>query len=201
MTRKITASILAFLALAAHNRHVVDQQHEAIDHLANWFERWRQDSPDGPWWPQWITRTELRTGRPAQQTPGRPSWCYGSAGIARALQLGALATGDTARQRTAERALLATLTDRNLARITAPGICHGLAGLYQTIYRAAHDSSDPALLQRLPALATALTGDATPPGRLDPGLLTGHAGVELVLDTTRSIAPPRTGWDRCLLIT
>ncbi|GAA1834018.1 lanthionine synthetase C family protein [Actinomadura chokoriensis] len=195
------AGILAFLALAARRGHVVDQHYEAIHQLANWFDHWRQDTSDGPWWPQWITRAELRAGHPAQQVPGRPSWCYGSTGITRALQLAAIATGDTARQRTAEQALLASLADRNLARITEPGICHGVAGLYQTVYRAAHDSSAPALLQRLPALATALTCDATPQDRLDHGLLTGRAGVELVLDTARSGAPPHTGWDRCLLIT
>nr|WP_203596498.1 lanthionine synthetase C family protein [Actinomadura bangladeshensis] len=195
------AGILAFLALAARHGHVVEQQYEAIDQLAAWFDHWRQDSSDGPWWPQWITCAELSNSRPTQRTPGRPSWCYGSTGITRALQLAALATCDTVRQRTAEQALLASLTDRNLARITEPGICHGLAGVYQTVYRAAHDSSDPALHRRLFALATALTSDATPQDRLDHGLLTGRAGVELVLDTTRSDAPPQTGWDRCLLIT
>lgn len=29
------------------------------------------------WWPQTLTRAELHHGTPAQQTPLRPSWCYG----------------------------------------------------------------------------------------------------------------------------
>ncbi|MEU8804075.1 lanthionine synthetase C family protein [Spirillospora sp. NPDC048819] len=195
------AGILALLALAARHGCVVDQQYDAIHRLTDWFGTWRQDSPDGPWWPQWITRSELRTGRPTHQGPGRPSWCYGSTGITRALQLAALATGDPAGQRAAEQALLASLTNRNLARITKPGVCHGLAGIYQTVYRAAHDSTAPALHQRLPELASRLIGDTTPKDDLGSGLLTGRAGVNLVLETIRSARPPLTGWDRCLLIT
>ncbi|URM97386.1 lanthionine synthetase C family protein [Actinomadura madurae] len=192
------AGILALLALAARGGHLVDQQYDAIHWLMNWFDRWRQESPDGLWWPQWITRSDLRVGRLTQRAPGRPSWCYGSIGIARALQLAALAVGDLARQRAAERALLTSLTDRSLTRLTEPGVCHGLAGLYQTAYHAAHDSTDPALLHRLPALAAALISNNTH-GEA-PGLLTGRAGTDLVLETARSGASPQTGWDRCLLI-
>ena len=199
------AGILALLALAARAGHVVEGQHEALERLTDWLENWRQHSPDGPWWPQWITLTALRTGRPTQQRPGRPSWCYGTPGIARALQLAALATGDTTRQRFAEQALLSSLTDQNLTRISDPGLCHGVAGLYQTVYRAAGDSTEPALHQQLPVLATALTAHTTlrhghnelP----EEGLLTGRAGVELALETTRRTAPPHSGWDACLLIT
>ncbi|WP_240808568.1 lanthionine synthetase C family protein [Actinomadura geliboluensis] len=195
------AGILALLALAARRGHLVDRQHEAILRLANWFDLWRQDSPDGPWWPQWITRSELRTGRPTQRVPGRPSWCYGSAGITRALQLAAIALADATRKRTAEQALLASLTEPNLSQITEPGVCHGLAGLYQTAYRVAQDSYDQALHQRLPALAAALITSATRDHLPDQGLLTGRAGVELVAETAQSGTPPLTGWDRCLLIT
>ncbi|ACZ00170.1 MULTISPECIES: lanthionine synthetase C family protein [Thermomonospora] len=197
------AGILALLALAARAGHTVEGHHEALEQLADWMENWRQQSPEGPWWPQWITLTALRTGRPAQQRPGRPSWCYGTPGIARALQLAALATGDTARRRNAEQALLACLTDQNLTRISDPGICHGMAGLYQTAYRAAGDSTDPALRRRLPALAAALRARARREHtqRLNEGLLTGRAGVALALESARHAAPPRSGWDACLLIT
>ncbi|MFF0520726.1 lanthionine synthetase C family protein [Actinomadura nitritigenes] len=192
------AGILAFLALAVGDGCAVDGQLEAIDQLAGWFEDWRQDSTDGPWWPQWITLEELRQGRTNQLGPGRPSWCYGSTGILRALQLAALATGDVRKQRAAERSLTETLTARNIARISEAGLCHGAAGLYQTVYRAAHDSADPLLKRRLPTLADALTCSGEPG---EEGLLNGHAGVDLASETMRRGAPPRSGWDRCLLIT
>lgn len=63
------AGLLALLALATTRGCVVDGQHEAIAALTGWFDRWRQDSADGPWWPQWITREELRTGHPNHPGP------------------------------------------------------------------------------------------------------------------------------------
>lgn len=203
------AGLLSFLALATMRGTVVDGQQEAIAVLTGWFDRWRQDGPDGPWWPQWITRDELRTGRPAHTNPGRASWCYGTVGIARALQLAALATGDSRRQHAAENALAASLTDTQLDRITEPGLCHGIAGVYQTAYRASLDAHSPALAQRLPVVADRLAlhvasvdsagedGDEADTG----GLLTGHVGLNLALDTARRSTPPHTGWDACLLIT
>lgn len=197
------AGLLALLALATIRNRVVDGQHTAIAVLTDWFDQWRQDSEDGPWWPQWITREELRTGRPVQAAPGRPSWCYGSVGIARAQQLAALATSDPRRQQAAEQALATSLTGTQLNRITEPGLCHGIAGIYQTAYRAALDAQTPALIHQLPALAARLAehagslGDQTD----DAGLLTGSAGVGLALETTRRTTSPHTGWDACLLIT
>ena len=197
------AGLLALLALATAHGCVVDGQHEAITVLTGWFDRWRQDCADGPWWPQWITRDELRTGHPTQPGPGRPSWCYGTVGIARAQQLAAISTNDPQRRQAAEDALTACLTDKQLDRITEPGLCHGIAGVYQTAYRAAHDARNPAIGRRLPELAARLAQHAGSLGDqgYEGGLLTGGAGVALALETTRHTAPPRSGWDACLLIT
>jgi hypothetical protein len=196
--------LLALLSLATRHGTVVDGQTEAIEQLCDWFDRWRQDSDDGSWWPQWLTRDDLRTGRPSQQGPGRPSWCYGAIGIARALQLAAIATQDRNRRETAENTVAACLTYRQLHRITEAGLCHGIAGVYQTAYRAACDAQTPAIAQRLPPVAetlarytAAIEDDPTNGG----GLLTGIAGARLALETTQQATPPRSGWDACLLIT
>lgn len=195
------AGLLSFLALATLQGRVVDGQDEAIAVLTQWFDRWRQD---GSSWPQWITREELRAGRPAHAHPGRISWCYGTVGIARALQLAALATDDLRRQVAAEDALAASLTDLQLDRISEPGLCHGIAGIYQTVFRASLDALGPGLALRLPMLADRLAtqlcaedGDQASA----TGLLTGRAGVELAHETARRGTPPHTGWDACLLIT
>lgn len=197
------AGLLALLALATTHGCVVDGQKEAIAFLTGWFDRWRQDCADGPWWPQWITRDELRTGHPAQPGPGRPSWCYGTVGIARAQQLAAIATHDPGRREAAEDALAACLTDKHLDRITEPGLCHGMAGVYQTAYRAARDARNPVIGRRLPVLAARLAQHVASLGDqgIEGGLLTGGAGLALALETTRRTAPPHTGWDACLLIT
>jgi lantibiotic biosynthesis protein len=202
------AGLLSLIALATLRGCVVQDQHEAIAALTGWFDRWRQDGPVGSWWPQWITHEELHESRPVHARPGWASWCYGTVGIARAQQLAALATEDPRRQQAAEDALAASLTGTQLDRITEPGLCHGIAGMYQTAYRASRDARDPAIAHCLPALADRLArharsfGDDEGGGEADAtGLLNGRAGVGLALETARRSTPPHTGWDACLLIT
>ncbi|GAA1625309.1 lanthionine synthetase C family protein [Catellatospora bangladeshensis] len=189
------AGLLASLALAARQGIQLDGLLEAIDDLASWFDSWRQDGPLGPWWPQWITRDDLRTARPTIG-PGRPSWCYGTPGIARALQLAAIATGNTARRDVAEHALAAHLSTAHIRLLADPGLCHGIAGLYQTAYRAAADARTSALADQLHHIAAVLTH--AEPGHQDHSFLTGTAGYLLA---TRTLThSPRTRWDTCLLI-
>ncbi len=195
------AGLLALLSLATIRGCTVDGQDEAIATLTNWFDRWRQDSSEGPWWPEWLTRDDLTTGYPTRSRAGRPSWCYGTVGIARALQLAAIATQDVQRQHAAEHALAASLTDSRLDQITDHGLCHGIAGIYQTAYRAAQDARTSAISDRLPHLAARLTDHSNSLDDQQRGLLTGSTGVELARETCRHAAPPRTGWDACLLIT
>ncbi|WP_344219913.1 lanthionine synthetase C family protein [Nonomuraea bangladeshensis] len=195
------AGPLALLSLATLRGCKMPGQIDAIHALARWFDQWRQSSQDGLWWPQWLTRNELRTGRTNQTTPGRPSWCYGTAGIARALQLAALAIDDPIRRGIAEMAMAECLTDQQLCKITGPGLCHGMAGVYQTAFRAARDAATPTIDQRLPTLAAALTQHAADAPDEAEGLPDGPAGVGLALETARHITLPRSGWDACLLIT
>jgi hypothetical protein len=192
-----TAGILAFVSLSAISGHAVEGQHEAIGALCGWYDRWAQDTADGRWWPEWLTLSDLRADRPGQRGPGRPSWCYGAPGIARALQLAAIATADPARQAAAERALAANLAPQHLATLTGPGLCHGVAGAYQAAARAAADAITPAIASRLPGTAAALTATA---GTGSPALLTGDTGTRLALETARRSAAPISGWDSCLLL-
>lgn len=191
------AGPLALLALAARHGHRVSGHRDAIEGLCGWFDTWRQESVHGPWWPQWITREQLRTRR-LTNGPGRPSWCYGTPGIARALQLAAIVTDQPARQVTAEQALAACLTSPQLDRLTAPGVCHGIAGLYQTAYRAADDARTTDITHRLPHLVRLLTSN--PPDPHDESFLTGTTGHALAEETAAATTPPRTRWDTCLLI-
>jgi lantibiotic biosynthesis protein len=192
------AGILALMSLCARHEVTVDGQHDAIRSLARWYASRRRESPHGPWWPQWLTLADLRDGTPGQPGGWRPSWCYGAAGIGRALQLAAIAAGDSAAQAAAEQAIAACLEPAQLARLTEPGLCHGLAGLYMTALRAAHDARSPDIAARLPEAAVLLAGKA---GAAEgSGLLTGAAGVGLALESARN-GTPRSGWDACLLIT
>ncbi|GLZ42645.1 lanthionine synthetase C family protein [Actinokineospora sp. NBRC 105648] len=184
---------LALLALAARAGVVVAGQYDAIHRICSWLDRWRQDGETGHHWPETIGAREHDTGRQHRAGPHRPSWCYGTPGLARAQQLAALATGDSARKRLAETALLDCLGDpAQQAQITEPGLCHGVAGLLHTTWRTAADADSPELTR---ALAVRLS---TVPSTLltrqsVPELLDGGPGVALALRS-------RTGWDRCLLV-
>ncbi|WP_045876704.1 lanthionine synthetase C family protein [Pseudofrankia sp. DC12] len=198
------AGPLALLSLAARRGLTVDGQLEAIATICAWLDTWRRDGPTGPFWPQHLTLTELRSGRCERSQPGRPSWCYGTPGIARAGQLAALALDDPDRRRTYEQALLACLDDpAQQVLLTDASLCHGHAGLYQTVLRAAADDPTGHLATRLPKLAGDLlrTARAAPAmGPTERGFLTGSAGTALALHTAAAQTPPASGWDACLLI-
>jgi hypothetical protein len=193
---------LTLLALSARNGSMVDGQHEAISRICTWLDQWRQHDDGGrSWWPQWVTRDDQRTGQASQPGPGRPSWCYGTPGLARAQQLAGIATGDTARQDIAEHALAGCLSDpAQFARVADTSLCHGWAGLFQTAWRAARDARTPALAGWLPRIAGLLVPHARPGAGDGTGLLEGDAGLALALHTAASGTPPESGWDACLLL-
>lgn len=187
------AGILALLALAIRHGRLVDGQHDAVHRLVTVFDHWRRFDTDGnSWWPQWLTTDDLRTDTSHQPTAGLPSWCYGAPGIARALHLAAIATGQPDRQADAERILAQCAAKHVVQQLTELGLCHGRAGLYQTLHHAAADARTQDLSQRLPTLAPA-PGDGT-------GLLTGRVGADLAA-LTADHGTVYTGWDACLLIT
>lgn len=192
---------LALLSLAARNHIDVPGQAEAIQRICAWLDRWRQHDPSaGTWWPQRITLTELRTGRSTQQGPGRPSWCYGTPGLARAQQLAGLALDDTDRQDVAEQALLRCLTDpAQLGELVDTTLCHGWAGVAATAWCAARDARDPALAAHLPHLIDQMITHVDEPSVDAPnGLIDGAAGLAATLHTIAT--GTSDSWTRCLLL-
>ncbi|MEU1900632.1 lanthionine synthetase C family protein [Nocardiopsis dassonvillei] len=191
---------LMLLSQATRRGIEVDGQTEAIATILAHLDRWQQDGDQEPWWPEHLTAHELRTGRTRQKGPYRPSWCYGTPGIARAGQLASIATADRERQHGFEDALDRCLSDTTQTdRITDAGLCHGWAGLYQTVRRAAADAASSALAGHLPRLADALVrhADVSEHGH---GFLEGTTGTALALMTAARDTPPTSGWDACLLI-
>lgn len=190
---------LSVLALAMRRGIVVKGQIDAIEQICSWLDTWQQESAAGPWWPPTVSRQEFLTHRVHQEEPHRPSWCYGTPGIARAQQLAGLAIKDSERQRTAEKALLGCLSDTSqLTRISDAGLCHGAAGFVHTMWRAAADAQDARLATRLPPVAHRLLTRAWKTE--EHGLLDGAAGVALALLTAVRGESPASSWDSCLLI-
>jgi hypothetical protein len=195
------AGLLALLSRAAVRGHRVGGHLDAIHRLLAWFDRWQYDTWAGTAWPEWITLPELRTGAVRQHRhPVRPSWCYGPVGIGRAQQLAALAVGDSRRLAFAEKVLAQCVSPAATSLIADAGICHGTAGLDQTLFRAAADMTDPGLRALVTGYLDRRAATERPAGSDDAGFLTGDAGVSLVHDTLAAATAPSTGWDTCLLL-
>ncbi|MET8411763.1 lanthionine synthetase C family protein [Streptomyces sp. NPDC005195] len=192
---------LLLLAQALRRGITVRAHREAMWTICEHLGDWCQNSPAGPWWPEHISRRDLDRGRPHHNAPARPSWCYGTTGIARAGQLAGLALRARDLQAFYEDALFRALTDPvQLARVTDTGLCHGWAGIYQTAVRAAADAIDPRLRVLPKRLGTTLAAQAQSGGPPETGLINGAAGTALALTTFASQQAPITGWDACLLI-
>lgn len=205
---------LSLLALAALRGVTVDGHADAIATICAWLDRWRTDTDQCPAWPYWVTCPQLHAGRLDSARILRPSWCYGAAGLARAQQLAALATGDTGRRDMAEDALVRALADPGQrAATTDNSLCHGYAGFAHIAARAAADAA-PAAASRQFALIPELLDAVQPPGAdprhpaaavgvpagSGPGLLEGTAGIALAVLAPSTNALPQSGWDTCLLI-
>ncbi|MEV7006711.1 lanthionine synthetase LanC family protein [Streptosporangium sp. NPDC051022] len=181
------AGPLALLSLAARRDIQVAGQTEAIEVFADWLDRF------GAFY--WITLDHLKAAEPPPAPPLRPSWCYGDLGIARALQLAALALGAPARRKAAEETAMTALADpARLVQVTDASLCHGWAGLLTVITAIAADSPAPdrftasirQIHRHLSAGIAALS---------KPGFMEGRAGAQLALEGSNT-----TGWTCALLI-
>ncbi len=185
------AGIAALLGLTFNDGITVAGHADAITRICQWLDIWQQQTDGSHWWPQTVTLDDLRSGKPAQHGPLRPSWCYGTPGIARAQQLAARALGDPARQHLAETAFSRCANDpAQTSQLTSRGLCHGTAGLLAAGRRIAADALTPMPVTSLLRLhQQTAAGDGEPAGLLD-----GAAGATLA---TSQIM---TSWDACLLL-
>ncbi|WP_346764987.1 lanthionine synthetase LanC family protein [Streptomyces sp. A1277] len=192
---------LLLLAQALRLGITVNGHREAMWTICEHLDTWCRRSPSGAWWPEHISRRDFDRTQPHHDAPTRPSWCYGTTGIARAGQLAGIALHAPHLQAFYEGALYRALTDpEQLAHVTDTGLCHGWAGIYQTAFRAAADALDPRLRTLPQSLGDTLAANVRPGGLPATGLISGAAGTALALTTYASQQAPITGWDSCLLI-
>jgi lantibiotic biosynthesis protein len=203
---------LALMSLALAEGIEVSGQVDAIRRTADWVAGQCQPGRFGPEWPAAIPLDEAHR---AEQQPARPGWCYGNAGVARALWLAGEALDEPELARLAERALRTALerqqTDRPLG---SPALCHGTAGLLQVTLHIAADSGAEDLTREARKLCLELVEWFDPDAPLgyraealvqelrgveaDATLLDGAVGPSLVLLAATTDTDP--GWDRALLL-
>lgn len=195
--------VLALLSLAQIQGITVSGQNQAIADICAWLDKYSLTSEYGARWPYMVDRPEHTADTVPQAlkrhgVSRRPSWCYGTAGLARAQQLAALAITDVERQRTAEIAMAGALRDPVQRKATVDAsLCHGTAGLARIAARMAEDAHSD-LAAELRAYIPELLDSGAPPADLDAGWLEGHVGTALA--TLTPFGAPATGWDSCLLI-
>lgn len=183
---------LALLALAWRAGVRVADQDGAVEAVVVWLFEQLDDQGHGPYWPGCVTARG--------PIPGEGfGWCYGTCGVARAIQLAAAALD---RPDWADRAVAVART--TVGRLVAepgllrdPGLCHGWAGVTQLTGRMAKDSGDPVLLAASDLFAARLVDVVDVE---DTGFLNGAAGIGLALDDHARGYPASGTWDTALLI-
>lgn len=194
------AGPLALLSSATIGGITVPGQAEAIE-LTDWFlSSWRCGPATSPWWPGMISTREWTNAAADQPGPQRPSWCYGTPGITRALHLAAQALDAPTRTQDAQAALVACITDEDqLNQLGDDTLCHGWAGLVHTARRMLTDAEpggdDADALTRLEHRWRR--------GRTQVARELSEVSVMLEGDTGIALTdlPAGTGWDLCLLTT
>jgi hypothetical protein len=214
------AGPLALMALAHDRGHRVDGMPDAMRTIADWLLGRAVLDEHGPMWPSRIGFAQETGDEPVVPDAVKAAWCYGTAGVARALHLAGIALGDRRLCTTAVQGLRgAALRPWSEADLVGPTVCHGTAGLLQVVLRVTERDPDPVLLNAAGLLAQRVLYDfdrtapfgfrhahRTRAGRVvgvdEPGLLQGAAGVALVL-ATFAHHPGTVGpdvWDAPLLL-
>lgn len=189
---------LSLLALATLRGVTVDGQANAMRRICAWLDQFRGGGAPRLWWPETLARGDHDHGRVPSGGPYRPSWCYGTPGIAYAQHLAGLALNDPPRQRVALDALAWCVTDETqLARVRDVSLCHGWAGLVYIAWRTG--AHHPGIRAAVPGLLDRLTAALHEAPR-ERGLLVGETGALLTQHAVTADTPPRTQWDACLLL-
>lgn len=200
--------VLALLALASEAGAEVEGQSEAITRIAEWVLGRQIDDYR---WPAAIPFDAEAVGAFVTESSG-PGWCYGTAGVARALFVAGRALDRADWQRTAIHALSGAVRDTKT--MSDFGLCHGWAGLLHIAWRTTLDSGDQALADHLPELVNRIVEgfDSTAPfgyrsddagGRRGPhraGFLEGAAGIALALHSWASGSGPASPWETALML-
>lgn len=201
---------LTLMSKALNSGVSVEGLEESVDRIAQCLCAAQLNDEGGVGWPDAVSL--VNDGNQRSLLSNRPAWCYGSAGVARALWIAGAALGKVQYQELALRAMEAAYARLKAGPTNLPAtFCHGLSGLLQITLRFQHDTGLEVFSREADILADQilLTYDPkTPLGfycvepgnhRVDnPGLLDGAPGVVMTLLAATGSAEPV--WDRLFLI-
>jgi lantibiotic biosynthesis protein len=127
------SGILSFLSLAYINGIEVDGQKESIEYICKYLYKYKNVNGGLLYWPGAITFEDYISNR-INYDYGRPSWCYGSAGISRALYLAGTSIDNKEYINDSVKSIIenSKLSGENNFFIS-PTFCHGYSGLIHIV--------------------------------------------------------------------
>lgn len=192
---------LAVLSLAVLRGITVRGHTDAIGRMCAVLDAYRHSPPAGAWWPYYLTPRRWKSGPNTAATKQRPTWCYGTPGLARAQQLAGLALNDHHRRAMAEQSIAHCLRNPSqLDTLTDLGLCHGWAGLLHCAWRVNTDAPGAPMTADLDRIAATLLDRLEHDPCSDPEFLDGRAGIALALHTYATGTSPDVPWDAHLAL-
>ena len=194
--------VIALLAAVCRLRVREDRARPLLDGAVRWLVPQHLEGQRAACYPSWVGSGIV------EERPSRLAWCYGDPGIAATLLYAARAVGVEEWEGTALAiAAHAASVAPEDAGVRDVGLCHGaigLAHLYNRIHQAGGGElfADAARLwYRLGLEMRKPEGPGQDPQfgwAVDPGFLTGAAGIGLAL--LAAVTPVEPEWDRLLLV-
>ncbi|MCJ7992734.1 lanthionine synthetase C family protein [Priestia sp. OVS21] len=206
---------LALLAISKLQGYEIEKQDQAIEKISNWLIGWTQPDEYGPLWPGRISWEEHVLNECKSKATPYEAWCYGEAGIARSLWLAGAALNKSEWKNISLDTFIG-MNQRSKSNYTliSPTYCHGMAGTLHLVQLMIQENPLTELLEYKEFLLKQLLKHIDSDkifGITDievvrkqhykfdkPGLLSGSAGVALVL---LSIFSKRElEWDSAFLV-
>ncbi|MFG2140742.1 lanthionine synthetase LanC family protein [Streptomyces sp. NPDC048650] len=201
-----TVGLLA--AIGPRYRASLTDLEPVLADAAGWLSALLTPGARGPRPPARLgLRGETSLPTPPEDVPA--AWCYGAAGMARAVWLAGRALDDRRLRDSAVHAL----SDLHLPaghRLREASLCHGLAGLLMITWLVAQESGDSRLRRSAISLLDQLLDSYDEESVLgyrtvragvefnDPGFISGTAGILALFNAVNSGRPP--GWGRLLAV-
>lgn len=205
---------LAYLSSAALRGVEVEGQKAAIQVMADWIKGHREEEQGISFWGSYVSFEEETEGL-IRTSKRKSGWCYGTAGVARALFLAGKALGSEELKTFAADSFSSIFVQsRQVWNLSSPTFCHGIAGLLLTTWTMYEDIRSTLLKQQVDRLKDILLGyyhEDYPFGfkNMEPcnkggfveisqlGLLEGVSGILLTLLSLEGLS---IGWHAPLLI-
>ena len=210
--------LLSVMSLAQINGTTVPGQLEAIDKVATWLLNNATPDKWGINWPAAVPLDKYQENTVkdtekffSQDKPTKMAWCYGAAGILRALWLAASALESTTLKDRVIRDLIAALSKpEKKYYLSSPTFCHGYSGLLHIANVFYNDTGNQFLKQKSNDLIIKILSNFNAKSEFGfqnisydnqkedlPGILEGASGICLtLLAATTNISPH---WNRIFL--